>query len=787
MKRFKPQRLALLISMAFTAPMLMAQQSTDVGRINVEGQPGGTDTGMISQEETPKARSSVNRQYIEKLNPTANSFQIIDILPGVNTFNHDATGLFGGGIRIRGFAGDQLGMTINGAPVNDSGNFSVYPQEYTDTENLCEVFVTQGSTDTDSPHVGASGGNLGMVTCAPKDTFGMRAAQSFGQLNYRRSFVRLDTGKVGPSNLKAFISYSKATVDKFKGAGGADRDHIDLAVEVRPNTDVFLSASLLYNNAINNNIRALSNPQIAQYGRNFDFSTVVPQHLTAVAGTAQTETVPADGFYKFNINPFRNYLFTGKAEFKVNKDLTLSAEPYYWYGFGTGGGQIQQLTEGGTGTNATRLKDLNGDGDTLDKVLAYGSSVTETNRPGVTFKVNYRIDNHTINAGYWYERANHRQTGPRVAFDNNGNSSNTWLDNPSAFLQRPDGLAYQARDQKTITTNKSLYVQDTIALMNDKLMLQLGGRNSTIDRDLTNYANAGFRSDADYQIKRSYSKFLPSAGVKYSLDTQKSVFFNVAENFKVPGNFSFESLLQGGNVVNGVLTGATTRNPAVGMETSTNMDLGYRMQTDTTTLSGSVFMVNYKNRIARAFDPDTALLVDYNVGDVTVKGLELEAGQKLNKNFSLYGSMTYTESMMKQDLKLSSTLTEATAGKSMPDTPKWMAAMALSYKEGPWFGQLTAKYTGKAFSTLVNDQQMDGYTLLNLAAGYKLPSTGFFKAPEVRLNVDNLANTDYQRISSPSGSQFTVRALPLGTLAGSNPFYYIGAPRFLSVTLRSDF
>ena len=219
---------------------------------------------MISQEETPKARSSVGRQYIEKLNPTANSFQIIDILPGVNTFNYDATGLFGGGIRIRGFAGDQLGMTINGAPVNDSGNFAVYPQEYTDTENLCEVFITQGSTDTDSPHVGASGGNIGMVTCAPKDAFGVRAAQSIGQLNYRRSFVRLDTGKVGPSNLKAFISYSKASAEKFKGAGGADRDHIDMAVEVRPNADVFLSASLLYNNAINTNIYTENGVQITE-------------------------------------------------------------------------------------------------------------------------------------------------------------------------------------------------------------------------------------------------------------------------------------------------------------------------------------------------------------------------------------------------------------------------------------------------------------------------------------------------------------------------------------------
>ena len=789
MKRFKPQRLALLISMAFSAPVLMAQQTTDVGRINVEGQPGGTDTGMISQEESPKARSSVGRQYMEKINPTANSFQIIENLPGVNTFNYDATGLFGGGIRIRGFAGDQLGYTINGAPVNDSGNFAVYPQEYTDTENLCEVFVTQGATDTDSPHVGASGGNIGMVTCAPKDEFGVRAAQSFGQLNYRRSFVRVDTGKVGPSNLKAFISYSKATADKFKGAGGADRDHVDMAVEVRPSSDVFLSASWLYNNALNNNIRTLTNPQIAQYGRDFDFSTVVPQHLVAVAGTVQTETVPTDGFYKFNINPFRNHLFTSKAEFKVNKDLMVSAEPYFWYGFGTGGGQLQQLTEGGTGTNVTRLKDLNGDGDTLDKVLAYGSSVTETNRPGVTFKANYRIDNHTINAGYWFERAQHRQTGPRVAFDNNGNSSNTWLDNPAVFLQRPDGLAFQARDWKTISTGKSLYVQDTIALMNDKLMLQIGGRHSTIDRDFTNYANAQSttstgRSDADYQIKRSYSKFLPNLGVKFNLDTQQSMFFNVTENFKAPGNFSFQNLLQGGTVTNGVLTGATLRNPAVNMETSTNMDLGYRMQTESTTLSGSVFTVNYKNRIAQAFDPATALSVDYNVGNVNVKGLELEAGQKLNKNFSLYGSLSYTESQMKQDLKVSGTLTEPTAGKTMPDTPKWMSAVALSYKEGPWFGHLTAKYTGKSFATLVNDQQVKGYTVLNLAAGYKFPSTGFFKTPEVRLNVDNLTDINYQRINSPSGSLFTVRAVGTG---GRDPSYYIGAPRFASVTLRSDF
>ena len=791
MKKLKPTPLALLISLAFASPIIMAQQATDVGKINVEGLPGATDSGLISQEETPKARSSVNRAYLDKLNPSANAFQAIDLLPGVNAFSSDATGLFGGGIRVRGFAGDQMGLTINGAPVNDSGNFAVYPQEYTDSENLCEVFVTQGSTDTDAPHVGASGGNLGMVTCAPKDKFGMRVAVSTGQLNYQRAFARLDTGKFGPSDAKAFVSYSKTTADKFKGPGAADREHIDVAAEVRPNADVFLSGSVLYNNAINNNIRALTNAQIAQYGRNFDFSSVVPQHLTPVAGTAQSEVSPADGFYKYNVNPFRNYLFTGKAEFKVNKDLTVSAEPYFWYGYGTGGSQLQLLSEGGTGTMATRVKDINGDGDTLDKVLTYGSSVTETNRPGVTFKANYRVENHNINVGYWTERAVHRQTGPRVKFDNAGNPASVWLDQTSAYLLRGDGMPYQARDWKTISTGTSLYAQDSISLMQDKLSLQVGVRNSSIDRDFINYANAGTygvgRADLDYEIKRTYSKVLPSFGAKYNLDAEKSVFFNVAENFRAPSNFVLSNLLTGGTVVNGVLTGATLRNPAVGIETSTNFDLGYRLQNKDTTFSGSVFVVNFKDRIAAAWDPVSLSSLDYNVGNVTMKGAEIELGQKLNKNFSVYGSLTYTESLMKQDLKVSTTLTEATAGKQMPDTPKIMAALALSYKEGPWFGQITAKHTGKAFSTLVNDQSMDAYTLWNLSAGYKLPETAFFKSPEIRLNVDNATNAEYKRISSPSGSSFTTRALALGTLAGSNPSYNIGAPRFTSVTLRSDF
>jgi len=200
----------------------LAQTTTDVGTVKITGAGDALANGLLIDEDGVKAKSTVTRAAIEKERSSSNPFQLLNMLPGVNAYSQDATGLFGGSLRVRGFNSDQMGFTVNGAPVNDSGNFAVYPQEYTDAENLCELFVTQGATDTDAPHVGASGGNVGLVSCGPNDKAGFKFSQSLGQLNYRRTFVRADTGLLGSDiPYKAFVSYSNSKVDKFKGFGGA--------------------------------------------------------------------------------------------------------------------------------------------------------------------------------------------------------------------------------------------------------------------------------------------------------------------------------------------------------------------------------------------------------------------------------------------------------------------------------------------------------------------------------------------------------------------------------------
>ena len=788
MKKFKPTRMALVVAAVCAASPLLAQQAaTDIGRITVEALPAGASTGLIIQEETPKARSSVNKAQLDSISPTSNPYQAIEMLPGVNTFSHDSTGMFGGGLRVRGFNSDEMGFTINGAPVNDSGSFSVYPMEYTDTDNLCEVFLTQGSTDTEAPHVGASGGNVGMVTCAPSDNFGFKASQTIGQLNLTKTFVRMDTGKFANDMAKAYISYSKAKVDKFKGPGKADRDHIDVAAEFRPSDSVFLATSFLYNKAINNNYRTLTNKQITDSGKQLDFSATPPTHLAPAPGP-QTEAAPADGYYDYNVNPFKNYLWTAKAEFKLDKTTTISAEPYYWWGYGTGGSQLSTLKEG-TATSAVRkgVRDINGDADNLDTVMIYSSSVTETNRPGITLKVNTKLDNHNILAGYWFERADHKQTGPGVRFNNAGVPADAWFENSANFLLFEDGTPYMYRNQVTVSTGKSLFVQDSINLMDDALNLQLGLRNTSIDRAFDNYANTGSGQGADYTVNKTYSALLPSIGVRYNLNAQSQVFANVATNMKTPGNFSYGGLLIGGSYVNGVLTGAKQREPIVDKETSTNVDLGYRYVNDDWIFSGSVFYIDFQNRIARSYDPNTALSVDNNVGAVQTKGLELESGYKLNTNWSMYGSLSYTSAKMADDLRQSATAFDPTSGKQLPDTPEWMSGLRLNYNSGTWYGNVDAKYTGASFSTLVNDESINARTIVNATVGYRFESVGFLKKPSIQFNVTNLFDADYVQINSGSGSSFTTRAVTNSAGSGSPPAYYIGAPRFASVTFRSEF
>ena len=814
--KFKPTQISLLLSALVVTTGAHAQSTTDVGTIQVQGAPAATDTGLIQQEETPKARSSVTRKAIENQSPVSNPYQVINLLPGVSTFSQDGTGLFGGGLRIRGFNSDQVGFTINGAPVNDSGNFAVFPQEYTDSDNLCEVFVTQGSTDINAPHVGATGGNIGLVSCRPTDEFQPHITQTVGQNALSKTFVRINSGKLFDGLFKGYIAASHAETEKFKGPGDAYRDHFESAFDIALGGGNTISGSFLYNRAVNNNLRSVTKAQIDQQGYYYDFGSRAPIHQvtpgvadndSTYAPNANIYSGQSNRYYGFNLNPFRNYVGTVNAHFNLAPKLTLDVNPYMWYGYGTGGNQLQTMSEV---VGSTRLggggRDYNGDGDRLDTVGAYEGSVTKTYRPGILANLSYDIfDNHIVLGG-WVEKARHQQTAPYVAIADNGTAADIWLKNPSQYLLNADGSAAQFRDWYTISRVRSANVSDTISLFNDKLTIVAGGRYEVLGRQFTNSPNQGTTPTglgqtgsgaAPYVIQKDYKAFLPNLGVKYQFTDSQSVFMNAARNLKDPPNFAYSNLAVSNvsptaaiSIVNGVATNYHVLEPQVQPEKSYNVDLGYRYATDRVTASGSIFYSTFKDRIAALVDQTTGTQGQaINAGAATTHGVELEAGFKIVPSVTAYTSLSYTKTRMHDNLALgNSGLFEATRGREFPDTPKWLSGFLLQYQDQHIIAGVDMKVNGKRYSTLVNDESIGGYTLFGLNAAYKFDPFAYTKNARIQVNVYNLFSRKYLSLNGPSGSNFGVRSLPIAGLPtyGAQS-YYVGAPRLVSVTFASDF
>lgn len=822
--KLKVKKLALLVSGLFLADagLVHAQETSDLGQITVQGQNQAPGVGLIQADDSPKARSSVSREAIEKMTSTATAFQMIQNLPGVSTFDQDGTGLFGGTLRVRGYNSNQMGLTLDGAPLNDSLNYSINIQEFADPENTCDVFLTQGSGDLEAPHVGASGGNIGINTCDPRDTLGGKFNFAVGSNSYNKEFLRFDSGLFANGRAKFFISVSQAGAHKFKGDGSAERQHIDAKAVFNFGGGSYSKLAFLWNKMDNANYRTVSKTDLARFGYNYDFGTTPPTHLTPVAGTAQNEATAnasiLNNYQGFNNNPFENYQVSMVNHWQISPKASFDFNPYYIYGYGTGGNQLISVSEA-SGGNLLHggIGDINGDGDKLDTILGYGSNVSQTNRWGITAKGSYQLGSHNLSGGLWFDRGISQQYSPFVPIDSNGNTSDYWLTNSSQYLRYADGTPYNAgRNWKTGVDAHTLFAQDSFSLMSDRLNVQLGLKRQEVKRDFNNYASGltANGNGGDYQVSQKYINTLGNLGLRFQLTESQSVFFNAGQNARSPENNANTGLVQttaspnyATSIVNGVLVARDGAGnpvplriaaPNVKQEKSNNFDLGYRYAGSALTFSGSLFYVDFKDRIASQYDPVSNLSTQFNVGNAHTYGLELESGYKMNKNWNMYGSLTRTDSTMRDDKVAvraanGSATTLQTSGKQMPDTPQWLASLAMQYNSGPFYATAQGRYVGERYTTLVNDDKVGGYTLFDLGAGYRFNKTSFMQTPTIRFQLFNLFDKKYLSLTGPSGSSFTTNAsAATGTngaaiAAASAPVFYVGAPRTFQVSFSSDF
>jgi iron complex outermembrane recepter protein len=81
-----------------------------------------------------------------------------------------------------------------------------------------------------------------------------------------------------------------------------------------------------------------------------------------------------------------------------------------------------------------------------------------------------------------------------------------------------------------------------------------------------------------------------------------------------------------------------------------------------------------------------------------------------------------------------------------------------------------------------------GYSVLDFDAGYTFANFGIVKRPKLTFNVSNILNRQFRNPTSNGTTNAQAYVAPNGnTVAAKTVFYYLGSPRFASLTLSVDF
>ncbi len=736
-----------------------AVDSADDAQIEVIGH--RDPVGLLPRQDAPKSISEISSEFITKQAPTMNAFQLVNILPGANVAMSDPYGLSASsGITLRGLGQDSIGVLMEGAPQNDVGYFYAYPAQFADTENIKHIVLAQGAVDIDSPVVAAAGGMLSLALDDPKDKLGALVNLSYGSYDAWRLFVRVDTGDIGNSGVKAFLSYSNNRADNWRGAGFDQRQHVDAKFLTEWGDDNRASISFSYNDAKTSTYPAATKADWQALGRDVNFD--------ADYGAGNLN------YWRLYRAPFRNLYISAPLQVALNDRLTLNNSAYLQMGHGNSPYGTELTTTGNYLGTELLDQPINLPGAVGGTANVMANWTGKQFRVGDVAKLTLQAGAHRITAGLWFDYGTDRVTQSYTSLNADGHPVDEWGYQDKA-IRTADGRLLAYENARTVTVTKGAFLADSIAI-NDKLGVDVGLKAVNVLRRGRNYL-PGPQSD----IRYSSSALLPRAAIRYEVDDRQQIFANVMTNFRIPNEFALYNYYYGGEVVQ---QGSTN----LKNEYSVSSELGYRYNGANLSFALTAFHYWFRNRqVPTILDDGAQVSATVNAGGMRSHGLDAEISYRPTEGWGIYLSGEILRTKLLDDLPVGDDYLP-TKGKQAVASPKYQFAAGSSYDDGLIFGSMALKYVGRQYSTFMNDESIKPYATLDLSIGVHLAGMLDGKRTDLRLNAINITNPKVlSGVYALSSNALDTTGRGGSTIYGSAPSYYIGSGRAFVGTLSRAF
>jgi iron complex outermembrane receptor protein len=510
---------ALATGLLFAEAALAQSTATQVQELVVTGARSAPSmNGLATQVQVAKDESVVSQQFISTQVGSVNFAQLINLLPGVTYSSEDPSGVLSGDFRMHGLDCNHLSVTIDGSPVNDTGNYACFPGEYLVGELTDHVTVDIGATDVDSPTASAVGGQVNIISKTPPTTFGLIGSATGGSNRFARFYGEMDTGEVGPWGTRAYVSGNFVREDKYRGEGPIIRRGFDARIYQPIEDKGFVSIAANWASNRPYFYFGPSRAQLQQWGPGFDYNPVwvAPTFHTGVADGVVTPPTGAaavaaglpsnagqagsdTNYWQLHPNPVDFGQVRGASLYHITNNLTFTFDPSFFYTLANGGGSTgirendvrlcgNKLQIAANGAVTCPGVDLSGDGDTLDTVALYTPNNTKTHRWVVTSSLLWELnEQNNFQLAYTYDYGRHRQTGEYTFVNQNTGSPLDVFGSKEGrgpIVQTLDGSFLRGRDRASIAELQQFAVNYIGKFLDDKLHINVGVRVPHFTRDL---------------------------------------------------------------------------------------------------------------------------------------------------------------------------------------------------------------------------------------------------------------------------------------------------------------
>ncbi|MCI2244534.1 TonB-dependent receptor [Xanthomonas sp. PPL568] len=648
-----------------------------------------------------------------------------------------ATSLF-----VRGFRMNEMGVTFEGVPLNDSGFLSLTGTSVVNVgvpDAIGSITVSPGAAPVSVFSSSANGGALEYRLGEPKESPSLRLKQGVGSDATRVTTVSAQSGQLGDTGPKVQVDLQRLGADKYQGGGTQRflRGDLKATQDVAWGTfTVFLSASHAAMWGYNN----LSFDMLDKLGWHAD--SVYPDYAKAYAVALPQNAGASCGAYSCGalagLLPYDTGQVTDDRIASLAHDFRISDAL---------SGRVQ-LYSAHSRTHAT-LSDPttpSPNGAPLSEQV----QAPHLQRSGGLLSLTYLLGRHTLSAGLWDERS----TADAATF---------WYTEPLLGQGVPlrtigpwdtYGPAFKTDNASQWTTRaRQAYVHDDIAL-SDTLVLGVGAKAVDFRTSGGGVGDAPDRPASG--TLRARRAFLPHLSLFWSPTAQTDGFIDLGSTmngFRVAQRGNIGYTASAWTVPDQAMFDRLARH--LQPEQDWNLTVGGTHRLDRATITADVFYGDIRHRLLSA--AVGTQFAQVNTVQVMPRmhtfGADLGATVDLTPHLQFYQGVALARSVYDRDVVVDGSVYPI-QGKAQPGYPQLSLVSDLSAHLRHWrLGATSTEYLHQPF-TYENDLRVPAFWQVNAYTAYTLGVDSRLPGLELRLDVSNLLDRHNIGTANIAGSAF---------------------------------